>query len=228
MPYEDKTLVCSDCKNEFTFTAGEQEFFSQKGFIAEPKRCKPCRISRRKQGGKRAKDGIYRSPAFEDSAPRHQKIRGRNDGGDPRRGEYRSPSFRGRGPRGTGDYRSPAFREHDYIKPDQEYRSPAFREHAEVNVEEEYRSPGFKEHADINVNEEYRSPGFSDIRAKYRDEKPTFSITCTACGEEAMVPFLPEEKEDPMCQECFAAKRAADAEIEAEENTAPDETEEST
>ena len=25
--YEDKTLVCKECGNEFVFTAGEQEFY---------------------------------------------------------------------------------------------------------------------------------------------------------------------------------------------------------
>ena len=29
--YEDKTLVCKDCGNEFVFTAGEQEFYAEKG-----------------------------------------------------------------------------------------------------------------------------------------------------------------------------------------------------
>jgi CxxC-x17-CxxC domain-containing protein len=38
----DQTLVCSDCKSNFTFTASEQDFFNQKGFSA-PRRCKPCR-----------------------------------------------------------------------------------------------------------------------------------------------------------------------------------------
>ena len=30
--FQDKTLVCKDCGNEFTFTAGEQEFYAEKGF----------------------------------------------------------------------------------------------------------------------------------------------------------------------------------------------------
>ena len=30
--YEDKTLVCKDCGQEFVFTAGEQEFYAEKGF----------------------------------------------------------------------------------------------------------------------------------------------------------------------------------------------------
>lgn len=40
---EDRTLVCQDCGCEFTFTAGEQEFYKEKGFESDPKRCKPCR-----------------------------------------------------------------------------------------------------------------------------------------------------------------------------------------
>ena len=45
--YEDKTLVCKDCGNEFIFTAGEQEFYAEKGFENEPQRCKDCRIARK-------------------------------------------------------------------------------------------------------------------------------------------------------------------------------------
>ena len=41
--YEDKTLTCKDCGAEFTFTAGEQEFFAEKGFENEPTRCGDCR-----------------------------------------------------------------------------------------------------------------------------------------------------------------------------------------
>lgn len=36
--YEDKTLVCKDCGKEFVFTAGEQEFYAQKGLTNEPKK----------------------------------------------------------------------------------------------------------------------------------------------------------------------------------------------
>ncbi len=45
--YEDKTLVCKDCGNEFVFTAGEQEFYAEKGFQNEPTRCKDCRVARK-------------------------------------------------------------------------------------------------------------------------------------------------------------------------------------
>ncbi len=45
--YEDKTLVCKDCGKEFTFSAGEQEFYAEKGFENEPQRCKECRQARK-------------------------------------------------------------------------------------------------------------------------------------------------------------------------------------
>jgi CxxC-x17-CxxC domain-containing protein len=48
--YEDKTLVCKDCGNEFVFTAGEQEFYAEKGFQNEPQRCKACRDARKNAG----------------------------------------------------------------------------------------------------------------------------------------------------------------------------------
>jgi CxxC-x17-CxxC domain-containing protein len=41
--YQDKNIACRDCGQEFTFTAGEQEFYAAKGFENEPTRCKPCR-----------------------------------------------------------------------------------------------------------------------------------------------------------------------------------------
>ncbi len=45
--FEDKTLVCKDCGQEFVFTAGEQEFYQEKGFVNEPQRCKACRDARK-------------------------------------------------------------------------------------------------------------------------------------------------------------------------------------
>lgn len=48
--YEDKTLTCKECGNEFVFTAGEQEFYAARGFENEPQRCKVCRDSRKNAG----------------------------------------------------------------------------------------------------------------------------------------------------------------------------------
>ncbi len=48
--YEDKTLVCRNCGAEFTFTAGEQEFYAEKGGENEPKRGKDCRRKKKEEG----------------------------------------------------------------------------------------------------------------------------------------------------------------------------------
>ena len=42
----DKTLTCRDCGAQFTFTEGEQEFYTQKGY-SEPLRCPDCRARKK-------------------------------------------------------------------------------------------------------------------------------------------------------------------------------------
>jgi CxxC-x17-CxxC domain-containing protein len=46
MEFQDKSLKCIDCGNDFVFTAGEQLFFHDKQFKNEPKRCKTCKAAR--------------------------------------------------------------------------------------------------------------------------------------------------------------------------------------
>ena len=48
---QDKTLVCVDCNSEFVFTAGEQDFYAQKGFTNPPTRCPTCRAARKAARG---------------------------------------------------------------------------------------------------------------------------------------------------------------------------------
>lgn len=52
MTYEDRTLTCVECGNEFTFTADDQEFHARRGY-EDPKRCPSCRRARRDGGGSR-------------------------------------------------------------------------------------------------------------------------------------------------------------------------------
>ncbi len=47
----DIQLTCSDCGQDFTFTAADQAFFQERGY-STPKRCKPCRTAKKNdQGG---------------------------------------------------------------------------------------------------------------------------------------------------------------------------------
>src|ERR1700679_3108941 len=45
----DLLLQCSDCGQEFVFTAGEQQFFQERGY-SSPRRCKPCRQAKQGAG----------------------------------------------------------------------------------------------------------------------------------------------------------------------------------
>lgn len=47
MAYEDLILQCADCGCNFEFTVSEQEFYDSKGLTNKPKRCKPCRNSKK-------------------------------------------------------------------------------------------------------------------------------------------------------------------------------------
>lgn len=47
--YEDITLKCRECGEEFVFTAGEQQFYEEKGFTSQPVRCPACRKARKQQ-----------------------------------------------------------------------------------------------------------------------------------------------------------------------------------
>ena len=47
----DISLTCSDCGQDFTFTAADQAFFQERGY-STPKRCKNCRQAKKNdQGG---------------------------------------------------------------------------------------------------------------------------------------------------------------------------------
>jgi CxxC-x17-CxxC domain-containing protein len=51
MSFSDRTLTCRDCGQQFTFTAGEQEFYQSRGLTNDPGRCPDCRQARKQSGG---------------------------------------------------------------------------------------------------------------------------------------------------------------------------------
>jgi hypothetical protein len=78
----DKTLKCRDCGEQFVFTAGEQEFYAQKGFENEPTRCASCR--RAKKARMESGGGQLREP---------QPFGSRSPGGAPFRSSYDSKRY---------------------------------------------------------------------------------------------------------------------------------------
>jgi CxxC-x17-CxxC domain-containing protein len=70
----DKTLTCADCGQDFTFTASEQQFYSDRQF-SEPRRCATCRAVRKASRGESAGSGRYSTGGYSngggyDRAPR--------------------------------------------------------------------------------------------------------------------------------------------------------------
>jgi CxxC-x17-CxxC domain-containing protein len=69
----DRTLTCRDCGQEFTFTAGEQDFYTQRGF-SDPQRCPDCRAQRKTQrnaggsGGSSYGGGGYSSGGYDNDS----------------------------------------------------------------------------------------------------------------------------------------------------------------
>jgi CxxC-x17-CxxC domain-containing protein len=59
----DRTLTCRDCNQPFTFTAGEQEFYQQRGYT-EPQRCASCRAERKAQRDSSGGGGGYSSGSY--------------------------------------------------------------------------------------------------------------------------------------------------------------------
>lgn len=57
--FEDQTLECVDCGQNFTFSAEDQEFYGNKGYSL-PKRCPDCRAAR-KASNNRGGGGYSRS-----------------------------------------------------------------------------------------------------------------------------------------------------------------------
>jgi CxxC-x17-CxxC domain-containing protein len=51
LSFQDRTMACRDCGQDFVWTAGEQEFYAQRGLTNEPRRCPDCRRARKSQGG---------------------------------------------------------------------------------------------------------------------------------------------------------------------------------
>lgn len=47
MAFADKILTCHDCGTQFTFTAGEQQFYASRSLQNEPSRCPACRTARK-------------------------------------------------------------------------------------------------------------------------------------------------------------------------------------
>ncbi len=59
--FNDITLVCKDCGEEFVWTAGEQAFYHEKGFTNPPARCPEHRAKRKAERKARQNNRFYKN-----------------------------------------------------------------------------------------------------------------------------------------------------------------------
>lgn len=81
--YQDINLTCRDCGKTFVFTAGEQEFYAEKGFANKPTRCPECRkamkASRGNDGGRNSERTMYSATCAECGAETQVPFKPRGD-----------------------------------------------------------------------------------------------------------------------------------------------------
>lgn len=63
--FKPRVLVCVECDEEFVFTAEAQQYFAERGYSDDPRRCKSCHTQykrgQRVQTVKSESDGVVRS-----------------------------------------------------------------------------------------------------------------------------------------------------------------------
>ena len=65
--FEPKILICTECGQEFVFTAQAQQYFAERGYSEDPKRCKTCHT----QFKKHQRNGTNRSHTDADRSEVH-------------------------------------------------------------------------------------------------------------------------------------------------------------
>lgn len=93
MDFEDKMILCEDCGKEFAHTVEDQKRYAERGFTADPKRCRECREVRKTKSAQAP-------PRREGGGGRRGSFGG---GGGPRRGGGGAGPPRSGGGGGHGD-----------------------------------------------------------------------------------------------------------------------------
>ena len=145
--FQDKTLTCVSCGAPFVFTAGEQEFYAERQFAHEPKRCSACRQQR-------------------------AGTRGGGGGGD-RAWSGNGGAGAGRAPRSGGSYGGGS----------------------------SYGDNGGSYGGGAGGGGSYGGGGGGG------GARQMHIATCSSCGNEARLPFVPRGDRPVYCSDCFGRQR---------------------
>ena len=66
--FEPKILICSECGEEFVFTGAAQQYFAERGYTEDPKRCKTChtRYKKMQREGRHQSQEVHSEVGYPD------------------------------------------------------------------------------------------------------------------------------------------------------------------
>ncbi|HZN60320.1 MAG TPA: zinc-ribbon domain containing protein [Planctomycetota bacterium] len=105
MELQDKMIVCEDCGKEFPHTVEDQKRYAERGFTADPKRCRECRQARKDKQAMQKPAGAPRRPGGGGRGPGGPRPYGQGGGGGFRQSRpapRRDRDFSGGGAGGFG------------------------------------------------------------------------------------------------------------------------------
>ena len=186
--FQDKQITCEECDNSFKFSVDEQQFYQEKGFTHDPKRCKPCRQDRKNRSGH------SRVVQFDGQGPLPRFAGGaftRPD--DPRTGQRGNQGGNTRGGQGgnqrgdnSGRRRGPSFGGQQVAW--QSGGAPLFK--ADFGPSPTSRSAG-------------RGRGGGSWQANGDQGDRRHDAVCSDCSTPTTVPFKPNGVQPVYCRTCL-------------------------
>ena len=71
--FEARVLICCECGEEFVFTVEAQQYFAERGYTEDPKRCKACHTRFKKLQREQQQENIGASNGKPDARSRLSK-----------------------------------------------------------------------------------------------------------------------------------------------------------
>ncbi len=180
MSYEDKTITCSECGEDFVHSAEDQARYAERGFTNDPKRCRACRERRKAEEEEAVASGEAKKLVCSDCG--QEFLHSAQD-----QAYYAERGF-------SNDPK----------------RCRNCREKRKANARKARSGGGRGERGGRGGYGGRSSYGGRDRGGRDRggrEQRASYEAVCAACGAKTTVPFKPTQGRPVYCRECFRSKR---------------------